>query len=63
MPLEHPAFQPAELYAPEAAGKVKVELGGETSTVRVVNDHVKSAARALPAVSLIPFVPERSVAV
>ena len=63
IPLEHPAFQPAELYAPEAAGKVKAEFGGETSTVRVVNDQVKSAARALPDVSLIPLDPERSVAV
>ena len=33
------------------------------SGTTVVNDHVKSEARAFPALSLIPLAPERSVAV
>jgi len=52
------------LTAPAPFAGVTVEtVGGVVSGTTVVNDQVKSAARAFPDVSLIPPEPERSVAV
>src|SRR5580765_4858812 len=59
-----PAFQRAALYEAAAAGKVVVDVGGVVSPgAAVVNDQEKSAASALPAVSVIPTAPPDRVAV
>jgi hypothetical protein len=54
---------PTLTLAAPFGGVTAVTLGGVVSGGTVVNDHVKSAASAFPAMSLIPPEPERSVAV
>jgi len=54
---------PTLTLAAPFAGVTLATVGGVTSGATVVKDHVKSEASGFPDVSLMPFAPERRVAV